>query len=438
MSPTSREEARRADLTDRMAAGRRVAAVATLVTLGLVAAKGLVGHLRQSPALLADAVHSAADVVAIFASWLGLKLASRPATKRFPFGLYRAESLAALLVSAVILLAGVRLLVEGVTRLVDGREVAHHSVDVLAVSLVSAVVSGAIFFFERRAGRRLGSQSLLANADESRVDVLTSLAVFAGTGATFLGVARVELGVTVGMSLLIVWLGLRHGRAAVYALLDASLDPDLEARARSIAEGVPGVLKVEQVRLRRAGPMRFGVMHVHVRKSTDVARAHETAHAVVDAVKGAIPSIEMLTIHAEPFRPENVRVAVPVLGDSDAAGVSAHFGRAPTFAFAVVTGDSVTSLDFEANPATNRPARAGLAAINEVLKDRRVDVVLTREIGEIAFHALRDLHVEILEAPSGPVRAAVEAFAAHRLMPMRSPTHESEAAGAPSDAGGSR
>jgi len=64
--------------------GTRVAAVATLLTLLLVVAKGLFGHLRYSPALTADAVYSDADTIAIFASWLGLKLAERPPTRRFP------------------------------------------------------------------------------------------------------------------------------------------------------------------------------------------------------------------------------------------------------------------------------------------------------------------------------------------------------------------
>jgi len=108
----------RGPLPGTLAEGKRVAAVATLITLFLVLAKGLIGRLRQSPALTADAVHSAADAVAIFACWLGLRLAERPATKRFPFGLYRAENLASLVVSGVILLAGAGLLVESVSGLV--------------------------------------------------------------------------------------------------------------------------------------------------------------------------------------------------------------------------------------------------------------------------------------------------------------------------------
>ena len=73
----------------RLSEGTRVAAWATVLTVMLVFAKAVFGHLRHSPALTADAIHSGADALAIFASWLGLKLAARPPTKKFPFGLYR-------------------------------------------------------------------------------------------------------------------------------------------------------------------------------------------------------------------------------------------------------------------------------------------------------------------------------------------------------------
>jgi len=270
-------------------------------------------------------------------------------------------------------------------------------------------------------------------AYESRADIGTSFAVFIGAGATYLGASHVELVVTAGLSLLILWLGIKHGRHAVYALLDASLDADLEQRAVAIAEQVPGVLKVEQLRLRRAGPFRFGMAHIQVRGSIDVVRGHEVAHNVVDAVRAAIPSIEMLTVHAEPFRPEVQHVVVPAEGDSEGAPVSEHFGRAPFFACATVSSAAVTEVDFVANTAHRQPVRAGLAAIKKLLRDREVDAVLTREIGEIVFHTLRDHYVVIHRAPNATVRDAVAAFANQSLPLMRDPTHASEAAGAPDE-----
>lgn len=413
----------------RLAEGSRVAAIATLLTLLLVAAKGLFGHIRQSPGLTADAVHSGADALAIFASWVGLKLADRPPTRRFPFGLYRAETLAAVVASAVIIFAGIQLLLSSVPELIRGEEVLPHSWEVLAVALASSVLSFWICVWEKRVGNRLNSQSLLANADESRADIFTSMAVFVGTGASYLGIGRVELAVATGLSLLIIWLGLKHGRLGVYALLDASLDPELEHRAMSVAEEVPGVLKVEQVRLRRAGPFRFGIAHVQVRRATDVGRAHEVAHKVVSAVREAIPQIEMLTVHAEPYLPRVRTVMVPTEGDELDATVSGHFGRSKYFLFAEVSDEGVKKSDCVENPFRREPVRVGLTVIKEMLKERRVDAVLTQQMGEIAFHALRDYYVDICAAPKGTARQALNQFARGELTALVKPTHPSEAAG---------
>ena len=434
MSPNSATSGERKDARDSLITGVRVAALATVVTLALAAVKGAVGHLRGSPALLADAVHSGADTVAILASWIGLKLAARPPTKRFPFGLYRVETLASLVVSAVIAFAGVELLLAAVRGLMRGAPPEHRSLDVLAVALGSAVVSFGIFLWEARVGSRLHSPSLLANADESKSDILSSLAVFVGAGATYFSVPYLERIVALGLSLLILWLGLKHGRVALYALLDASLDPYLEKKAAAIAAATPGVMLVEQMRLRRSGPVRFGIAHIHLRKSIDVARGHEVAHHVERNVREAIPQIEMLTVHLEPFRPETQVVAVPAEGNTADVGISDHFGRARFFAIATVSHKGVTLDTFIENTVRDKPARAGLAAIKEILQSHKVDVVITREIGEIAFHTLRDRYIEIRSAPRTTVRGALDRFAAGELVALEQPTHPSEAAGSPSAA----
>ena len=326
-------------MQDRLSAGKRVAAAATVLTLGLAVGKGVIGRWRGSPALTADAVHSAADMLAIAASWVGLKLAERPPTKRFPFGLYRAESLASLLVSILLLLAGAHLLVEGIQGLFQQVGALHHSVDVLVAALLSAVISLGIYLWEASVGKRIGSQSLLANADESRVDIMTSLAVFAGAGASYLGIPHAEMAVTVVLAGLIIWLGLKHGRIALFSLLDASPDPELEKQVIALAEEVPGVMRVAELQLRQAGLFCFGIVRIQLRRSVDITRGHEIDHRVVHAVRESIPRIESLTVHLEPFVPKKLTILVPVQGDSATARVSAHFGRAPFFALATLSGD---------------------------------------------------------------------------------------------------
>ena len=413
----------------RLAEGTQVAAWATGLTLLLVAAKAVAAYLRQSPALMADAVHSGADSLAIFASWLGLKLAARPPSERFPFGLYRAETLASLAVSLVILLAGSGMLWESSRELLHGGHAHTQGVETLIVALISATVSFGVFRWEKRVGERLGSQSLLANADESRMDILTSLAVFVGTASTYSGLPYVERVVATMLSLLIIWLGLSHGRQALYALLDASLDPDLEARAIEAAKQVHGVMSVPSLRLRRAGPFLFGVAEISVGKSTDVNRAHGAAEQVEAAVRRELPQVESLSVHVEPHRPDTQTVMVPVEEPILDSRVAAHFGRAGHFLFATVTTDGVGQTDFIENASQDQSVRAGLSAIKDALQERQVDVVLTRQIGEIAFHALRDSFVEVYESPDATAEDALQRLIAGALTPLSSPTHASEGAG---------
>ena len=103
--------------------------------------------------------------------------------------------------------------------------------------------------------------------------------------------------VTAGLSVLILWLGIKHGRVALFSQLDASPDLELERRVIAIAEGVPGVMRVAEVQLLQAGLFLFGITRLQLRKSVDITRGHDIAHRVVRAVRNAIPRIESLTVH---------------------------------------------------------------------------------------------------------------------------------------------
>ena len=97
--------------------GQIVALVATLATLILAILKFVVGSVFNSKILIADAVHSSADLLAISASGFGLWLASKQKSKKFPYGLYKAETLASLFIGTFIAWAGVEMLQEGHYRL---------------------------------------------------------------------------------------------------------------------------------------------------------------------------------------------------------------------------------------------------------------------------------------------------------------------------------
>ena len=105
--------------------GQKIAFMATAVTLTLAVIKGFIGYSFDSKILIADAFHSVADLVAIFASGFGLWLATKKKSRRFPYGLYRSETLASLLIGIVIVWAGVEILREGYQKLFSLAQVQH-------------------------------------------------------------------------------------------------------------------------------------------------------------------------------------------------------------------------------------------------------------------------------------------------------------------------
>jgi cation diffusion facilitator family transporter len=142
--------------TDSLKQGQKVALAATLLTAFLAVGKFIIGYLSDSRILIADAIHSGVDVVAIFASWLGLWLASRKKSKKFPYGLYRAETFVTLIIGLLITLAGLVNLYEGYNKLF--LIPAPHKFPILPVSVSILSLAAAYFIAKKEKKNRRGHQ----------------------------------------------------------------------------------------------------------------------------------------------------------------------------------------------------------------------------------------------------------------------------------------
>lgn len=406
--------------------GQQVALYASVATVLLASVKAVVGYLAGSVLLIADAVHSGTDVLCILASWLGLKLAARKPTDKFPYGFYKAESLATLLVSLIILYAGSQILLEGLGEVRSAPALALPYV-AMAVALASAAFSWILARVERKVGKKTNAQSLVANADHTQMDALSSLLVFMALAASHAGVHYIGGGLAIAFAGLIFWVGITNGRVALYSLMDASLDPEMEQAMVAVVQGIPGVLEVHDLRVRHAGPYCFGETHLHLRKSLDIARGHEIAEKVAAKVKERFPSVDTFATHIEPHVSRERRVMVPVRDDSGLdSEVMGHFGRAAYFLFAQIDDHRIAEFEVKPNNFRDQPVRAGLNVVKHFLEAEKIDALVTQEIGEIGFHALRDHYVEVYRSQEGrTAREVLLDFAEGRLESLTAPTHSS-------------
>jgi predicted Fe-Mo cluster-binding NifX family protein len=158
-------------------------------------------------------------------------------------------------------------------------------------------------------------------------------------------------------------------------LLDASLDADTLAKARTIIEEQPGVVNVNSLTGRNAGRYRFLETEVALRV-TDLERAHQISSAIEQAIRDQVPYVERVLVHAEPAQKPVQRVALSL---SDEQGtISQHFGTAPYFALIDVRVTDGVRLrqNTMLNPHRAETKQRGLNVARWLL-DEKVDVVIT-------------------------------------------------------------
>ncbi|MCP3902556.1 MAG: cation transporter [Planctomycetes bacterium] len=283
--------------------GRARAAAAFGLALNLVLAvvKLAAGILGHSIALVADAVNSIGDGLTSGMILYALGVAQRPPDSEHPYGHSRAESIAALSVAVVIGLSAVGVAVEAVRSL----QSAHllPPVWTLWIAAGNAVIKEGAYRYKRSVARRTGSQALVTGAWDHRSDALCSVAVFIGLaivrygGASVVWVDAIAALVVVGFILLT---SVQLYRRSASHLMDEQSDDETIARIRSIAESTPGVVRIEQLRVRRSGIESFVDIHVEVDGAITVDEGHRIGHHVQRRLVQGVTSVAEVLVHIEP------------------------------------------------------------------------------------------------------------------------------------------
>lgn len=401
--------------------GERAALVTAVGTVFFAGLKALAGFLTGSVVLLADALHGASDSVTTFLAWLGLRIARREPTKKFPYGFYKAENVSALLISAFIFFAGYEILKMGWNRFLNPSPVSFSLLAVL-VPFFDGIVMYVLGSREVRVGERINSQSLVADGKEAKSHVFLSGVVLLGLVFSFLKIPYVEPLAALFISLFIFREGFESGKNALFSLLDVSPGEELEQRIRWVLDGVSGLKAFERLKLRRSGPFVFGEVTGEVAGSTDVKRAREVSKSIEEKIKKEVPLVDSFTVTLKPFRPRKQRVAVPIDEDDGlSSSISQKFGRAPYFLFADLHKKEVEDFYVRKNPYRDKEVRAGLAA-SEFVASEKIDSLITLEIGPISLHTLRDHLIEVYQGEKGRVEFLLEKLGRRKLENLKKPT----------------
>ncbi|TNC26950.1 cation diffusion facilitator family transporter [Amycolatopsis alkalitolerans] len=251
-----------------------------------------------SVALLGDTIHNFADALTAVPVGVAFLLGRRAATRRYTYGMGRAEDLAGVVVVLIILASAVFAGYEAVLRLVQPRPVEH-----LWVVAVAGVVGFAgnelVARWRIRVGRRIGSAALVADGVHARTDGFTSLAVVFGAGGVALGFPAADpvIGLVITGAILFA---LRDAAREVFRRLMDGVDPASVDLAEHAAAQVPGVLGAGSVRMRWIGHSLRAELSVTVDAGLTVQEAHRLAHEVERMLVHTVPRLTAVVVHTEP------------------------------------------------------------------------------------------------------------------------------------------
>jgi len=290
-------------LPDRYRSGLRVARISIAVNVALVLIKGAIALVSGSAALLADAAHSLGDVVSTLPVMVGFAIARRPADPDHPYGHGRAEELMTGILATILLLTAFLVAREGITRLIGPIPPAPGPIALVAAG-ISIAVKEAMFRYTLREGQRIQSDLLIADAWHHRSDALSSVAALVGIAGANAGLPILDPVAAIAVSLMLAWTGLSILRRAAHALMDGR-PPDFpreQERVRALAACIPGIVHVDQVRMRRYGGKLVMDVEISVAPDYTVRTAHALGRRLRTRLEEAHPHIGEVFVHVNPHR----------------------------------------------------------------------------------------------------------------------------------------
>lgn len=282
-----------------------VGAVANLLLVGFKFVAGLAGH---SGAMVADAVHSVSDFVTDLVVIAFVGISARPQDRSHDFGHGKFETIATMFIGLALAAAAIGIVVSGAGKLalwIQGEDLPSPGKIALWGALVSIAIKEALYQYTAKAGKRLNSSAVTANAWHHRSDALSSIGAAIGiAGAILLGKRWTVLdplaSIAVGAMLVkVAWdlLGPSLGE-----LTEQSLPEDTEKEIIDLVESVGGVSEPHNLRTRRIGAHIAAEIHIRLDGRLPLSEAHEKASTIESLFTERFGPGSHIIIHMEPLK----------------------------------------------------------------------------------------------------------------------------------------
>ena len=250
----------------------------------LAAFKAVVGAISGSIAIVLDAVNNISDAASSLITIIGTKLASREPDKKHPFGYGRVEYLSAMIISVIVLYAGITSLVESVKKIIEPATPDYSAVTLI---IVAAAVLVKIFLgrYVKKTGERVNSDSLINSGKDAVLDSVISASTLVAAVIFLLTGLSLEAWLGAVISVIIIKSGIEMLRETLSEILGERADISLAKEIKKTVLSFPEVSGAYDLVLHNYGPDNYnGSIHIEVPDTLSAAELDELIRAVTTKV----------------------------------------------------------------------------------------------------------------------------------------------------------
>jgi cation diffusion facilitator family transporter len=398
-----------AQSTEKQRVARKTTLVSIALNVVLMMLQVAIGTLAHSQALVADGVHSFADLVSDLVVLIANRHSGAKPDADHNYGHSRYETVASLFLGALLISVGVGMLWGAGTRLANLSSIPAIHASALAVATLVLVSKESLFRYMLREAKRVRSAMLIANAWHARSDAASSLVVAIGVLGSLAGVRLLDPIAAAIVGFMVARMGWTFGWDALQDLSDRALDETAAADVRALLLSTPGVRDVHELRTRKMGDFALVDAHILVDPLISVSEGHYIAESarlrvlsdkrVLDALIHVDPENDTLA-HPPVDLPPRERVVADVnaalaAGGLQAAAVNLHYLSAgldvevilpaapPSGSSGSGAADAVRVLEDDAQSL----GRVDLNALKRRLGARKLDVLLQQDLSAAQVQA---------------------------------------------------
>ena len=255
----------------------RTSIIGIVANVLLAAFKAVVGLATNSIAIVLDAVNNISDAGSSLITIIGTKLAAKEPDKKHPFGYGRIEYLSAMIISVIVLYAGVTSFVESVKQIIHPETPDYNAVSLVIVA-VAVVVKVLLGRYVKSVGERVNSDSLVNSGEDATLDSIISASTLVAAVIFMTSGVSLEAWLGAIISIVIIKSGIEMLRDTISQILGENNDPELAKSIKATVEGFPEVQGAYDLVLNNYGPDAWnGSIHIEV---PDTCTAAELDHMI--------------------------------------------------------------------------------------------------------------------------------------------------------------